>query len=177
VTASANRPLAALAAAVLLAAAAAAAADAQAGLLQATIVRWTDGDTVAARLGASAARVRLIGIDTPEASASGRAARQAAELNRDVATIVALGRAAKAAAERLAPPGTAVRVELDVQTRDRYGRLLAYLWLHDGRMINEELVRAGYAMVLTVPPNVKYADRLLRAQQDARGNRRGLWGP
>jgi micrococcal nuclease len=162
--------------AVLLVAAAVA-VSAQASPLQATIVRWTDGDTVRTRLDASVVRIRLIGIDTPEVSASGRAARQAAELNRDVAAIVALGRVAKAAAERLAPPGTAVRVELDVQTHDRYGRLLAYLWRSDGRMINEELVRGGYAMVLTIPPNVKYADRFLRAQRQARLLRRGLWGP
>jgi len=162
--------------AVLLVAAAVA-VSAQASPLQATIVRWTDGDTVRARLSASVVRIRLIGIDTPEVSAGERAARQAAELNRDVATIVALGRVAKAAAERLAPSGAAVRMELDVQTHDRYGRLLAYLWLLDGRMVNEELVRQGYAMVLTIPPNVKYVDRFLRAQREARAAGRGLWKP
>jgi len=162
--------------AVLLAAVTAA-VSVQASPLQATIVRWTDGDTVRARLSASVVRIRLIGIDTPEVSASERAARQAAEINRDVATIIALGRVAKAAAERLAPSGMAVRVELDVQTHDRYGRLLAYLWLHDGRMVNEELVRGGYAMVLTIPPNVKYADRFVRAQREARAAGRGLWRP
>lgn len=150
---------------------------AQAGPLQATIIRWIDGDTVRARLDARVVRIRLIGIDTPEISVGERAARQAAELNRDVATIVALGRVAKAAAERLAPPGTRVRVELDVQAYDRYARLLAYLWTDDGRMVNEELVRQGYAMVLTIPPNVKYVDRFLWAQREARAASRGLWKP
>src|SRR5437870_5235537 len=58
---------------------------------------------------------------------------------------------------------------------DRYGRLLAYVLLRDGRMVTEELVRQGWAMVLTIPPNVRYADRFVRAQQDARQHRRGLW--
>jgi micrococcal nuclease len=158
-----------------LAAAIALAWLAQSGAPENRILLWIDGDTLRVATDSMSTRVRLIGIDAPEVSAGERAARQAAELGRDVATIIALGRQAKAVAERLAPPGTAVRVELDVQTHDRYGRLLAYLWLRDGRMINEELLRAGYAMVLTVPPNVRYADRFLRAQREAREARRGLW--
>lgn len=140
-----------------------------------TIVSWTDGDTARVRIQGLSTRVRLIGIDTPEISAGERATRQATELGRDVATIVALGRMAKSAAERLAPPGTTVRLEWDVQTYDRYGRALLYLYLANGRMINEELVRQGYAMVLTIPPNVRYADRFVRAQREAREARRGLW--
>ncbi|HXF83264.1 MAG TPA: thermonuclease family protein [bacterium] len=151
--------------------------SAPAGPPQATVLRWIDGDTVRAAVGASVVRIRLIGIDAPETSAGERAWRQGAELKHDVATVVALGQLAKAAAERLAPAGAAVQVELDVQTHDRYGRLLAYLWRRDGRMVNEELVRAGYAMVLTIPPNVKYADRFLRAQREARTAGRGLWKP
>ena len=144
------------------------------------VVRWIDGDTVHAFTttgpGASPTKIRLIGIDAPEISYGERAAAQAAELRRDVRAIVALGRKAKAAAERMAPPGTIVRIELDVVPRDRYGRLLAYLWLPDRRMVNEELVRQGWAVVYTVPPNVRYAERLLAAQREARMARRGLWG-
>ena len=165
----AHRLLVALAATALLAAGAA-------GAPWGRIARWTDGDTVRIRLDAGVVKVRLVGIDAPEVSAGERAAWQAAELRRDIAAIVALGRQAQAAAERLAPAGTAVRVEPDVQTHDRYGRALLYLYLSDGRMVNEELVRAGYAMVLTIPPNVRYADRFLRAQREAREARRGLWG-
>lgn len=144
----------------------------------ATIVSWTDGDTVRVRIGASAdsVQVRLIGIDAPETRAGERAAKQAVSLGVDSAAIVKMGRFARDTALRLAPPGTAVRVELDVQSHDRYGRLLAYLWLQNGRMVNEELVRLGYAMVLTIPPNVRYVARFTAAQADARRNRRGLWG-
>ncbi|MFN3265126.1 MAG: thermonuclease family protein, partial [Aquificaceae bacterium] len=56
------------------------------------------------------------------------------------------------------------------------GRLLAYVWLSDGRMLNEVLVKEGYAMVYTIPPNVKYQERFLQAQRYARENRKGLWG-
>lgn len=141
------------------------------------IASWTDGDTARVVLNGLSTRVRLIGMDTPEISAGARAERQGAELGKDVGTIIALGRQAKAAAERLAPPGTRVRVELDVQTYDRYNRLLAYLWLPNSRMINEELVRGGYATVLTIPPNVRYVDRFVRAQREAREAGRGLWAP
>lgn len=127
------------------------------------------------RVGASTVRVRLIGIDAPETSPDARAARQGRQLGRDATIIAVLGRQAAAAARRLAPPSTPIRLETDVQTHDRYGRLLAYVWLPDGRMVNEILVREGWAMVLTIPPNVKYADRFLRAQQEARAASRGLW--
>lgn len=139
------------------------------------VVSWTDGDTLRVALASGTIRVRLIGVNAPEISRGDRAARQGEQLGKDVATIVRLGRQAKAAAERLAALGTSVRVETDVQTHDRFGRLLAYVFLRDGRMVNEELVREGWAMVLTIPPNVRYAERFVRAQQDARRHRRGLW--
>jgi len=70
--------------------------------------------------------------------------------------------------------GKRVRLELDVQSRDRYGRLLAYVWLGD-TMINAELVRLGYAQVMTVPPNVRHQALFVQLQRDARAARRGLW--
>jgi len=67
-----------------------------------------------------------------------------------------------------------VRLELDVQERDRYGRLLAYVWVGD-TMVNAELVRRGYAQVMTIPPNVKYQQLLVKLQREAREAGRGLW--
>jgi micrococcal nuclease len=139
------------------------------------VVSWTDGDTLRVVIPAGIVRVRLIGIDDPEISRGDRAVRQGAQIGKDTTMVVRLGRQAKAAAERLAPSGSPVRIQLDVQTYDRFGRLLAYVYLRDGRMVNEELVRQGWAMVLTIPPNVRYVDRFLRAQRDAREHRRGLW--
>ncbi len=118
------------------------------------VERITDGDTFSCRDGR---RVRLIGIDTPEL-AQGESARQA-----------------RAALSRLAPPGTSVRLERDIASHDRYGRELAHVW-NGARLVNEALVLEGWAMLYTVPPNVKYAERLERAQKKARAARVGLWG-
>jgi micrococcal nuclease len=67
-----------------------------------------------------------------------------------------------------------VRLELDAQARDRHGRLLAYVCVDD-LMVNAELVRRGYAEVMTVPPNVRYQAPFLRLQREAREAARGLW--
>jgi endonuclease YncB( thermonuclease family) len=69
-----------------------------------------------------------------------------------------------------------VRLEYDKQTHDRRGRLLAYAYTEDGRMLQEELLRAGHAMVTAFPPNVKHHDRFMAAQAEAMQGRRGLWG-
>ena len=79
-----------------------------------------------------------------------------------------------AAVNRALVDGQAVRLETDVRSRDRYGRLLAYVWIGD-TMINAELVRRGYAQVMTVPPNVKHQALFLKLQREAREARRGLW--
>ncbi len=71
--------------------------------------------------------------------------------------------------------GKTVRLEFDVEQRDRYGRLLAYVYLEDGTFVNAWLVENGYAMVITVPPNVKYQELFLKLQREARETRRGLW--
>src|SRR5438552_16349994 len=84
------------------------------------------------------------------------------------------GREATEANRRLVA-GKRVRLETDVQARDRYGRLLAYVWVGDV-MVNAELVRLGYAQVMTVPPNVRYQQLFLKLQREAREAGRGLWG-
>ncbi len=120
-----------------------------------TVLRVTDGDTIRVRLdGGGVERVRYIGVDTPE---RGRCfARQATAANARL-----LGRR--------------IRLEYDADRRDRYGRLLAYVRGRDGRMINAELVRGGFAVPLTVAPNVRRAAGLLRLAGEARRARRGLW--
>jgi micrococcal nuclease len=72
--------------------------------------------------------------------------------------------------------GRKVRLEFDVERRDRYGRLLAYVYLEDGTFVNARIIEEGYGQVMTIPPNVKYADRFLELQRDARQARKGLWG-
>lgn len=118
-----------------------------------TVSRIVDGDTFYC---ADGLKVRLIGIDAPE-RAQGRP-----------------GRESTAALRRMLPAGTRVRLEPDVGPRDRHGRALAYVWSKD-TLVNETLVREGWAFLLTVPPNVKYVRRLERAQKAARGAGAGLW--
>ncbi len=125
-----------------------------------TVVRVVDGDTIHVRIDAGVAKVRYIGVNTPEVHHPTKGeepgGREAAEVNRRLIE------------------GKTVRLELDVQERDRYGRLLAYVWVGDV-MVNAELVRLGYAQVMTVPPNVRYQQLFLKLQREAREAGRGLW--
>ena len=126
------------------------------------VVRVVDGDTIHVRLGDRLEKVRYIGVNTPEIRHPSRGEEPG-------------GRAAHAVNRRLVA-GKRVRLELDVQARDRYGRLLAYVWV-GGTMINAELVRLGYAQVMTVPPNVRHQALFVKLQRDAREAGRGLWRP
>jgi micrococcal nuclease len=73
--------------------------------------------------------------------------------------------------------GRRVRLVLDAEARDRYERLLAYVYrLPDGLFVNDELLRRGFAQTLTIPPNVRFADRFAALARAAREGSRGLWG-
>jgi micrococcal nuclease len=85
------------------------------------------------------------------------------------------GRRAKETLKELLPKGTELRLEYDVQKRDKYGRLLAYVYRTDNVMVNEEMVLRGYAHIMTVPPNVRYVDRFKRALAKSQKEKRGLW--
>lgn len=75
----------------------------------------------------------------------------------------------------LMPVGTQVRVETDVVKRDTYNRVLGYVYLPDGRMVNEEMAKSGYVTTLVYPPNVKYVERIRNAVEEAKKAKRGLW--
>jgi micrococcal nuclease len=152
-------PRALLVGLALLVVAVSAAAQPPAGL-DGTVVRVVDGDTITVRLGERVESVRYIGVNTPELARNGKEEQPGA-------------RQAHAANRRLVE-GRRVRLELDVQARDRYGRVLAYVWVGD-TMINAELLRQGYAQVMTVPPNVRHRDHFRTLERAARQARRGLW--
>jgi micrococcal nuclease len=128
--------------------------------LEGVVLRVVDGDTVHVRVGERTEKVRYIGVNTPEIHHPRRGEEPG-------------GRIAHTVNRRLVE-GRRVRLELDVQVRDRYGRLLAYVWTGP-TMVNAELVRLGYAQVMTVPPNVRHQGLLLKLQREARDARRGLW--
>src|SRR5712691_10186805 len=135
-------------------------AGAQPAPLEGTVVRIVDGDTIHVRLADRIEKVRYIGVNTPEVHHPRKGeepgGREAMAVNRALVE------------------GRTVRLETDVRARDRYGRLLAYVWTGDV-MVNAELVRRGYAQVMTVPPNVRHQALFVKLQRDAREAGRGLW--
>ena len=131
--------------------------------LSGRVTKIVDGDTIHVALGGREEKVRYIGMDTPETHKPGT-------------PVQCFGRAASAFNARLLE-GRTVDLRTDSETRDRYGRLLAYVYRRpDGLFVNAELVRQGYATILTIPPNVAHAAEFLRLQRAAREAGRGLWG-
>lgn len=129
----------------------------------ATVRSITDGDTIRVNFdqGPQNQPVRYIGVDTPETHhptlGEQPFGREAAEANAELVA------------------GKHLCLERDLTERDRYGRLLRYLWLEDGTLVNERLVATGYAVVDTYPPDVKYVERFIAAQEAARAAGLGMW--
>lgn len=119
-----------------------------------TVQRIIDGDTFVC---ADQERVRLLLVDTPEMQDE------------------PLGERARVFLHERMPPGTEVTLEMDVQERDRYGRLLAHVRLPDGRTVNRLLAREGYAQIMVIPPNVDRVKGLRAAVDSARTEGAGLW--
>ncbi len=124
---------------------------------EATVTRVVDGDTVVL---SGLGRSRLIGIDTPEVFGGAEC----------------YGPRASAFSKRLLT-GRRVRYAPGVEPRDRYGRALVYLWLGDGRLVNELLVSGGYARPLQIAPNIRFATLLRLRASEAQSSGRGLWSP
>jgi len=124
-------------------------------LVQASVVRIVDGDTIEVNISGNLHRVRYIGIDTPETGQPG--GEEATNVNVELVA------------------GRTVYLEKDISETDRYGRLLRYVWVEEG-MVNALLVARGYAQVATYPPDVKYQQEFLELQRQAREAGLGLWG-
>ncbi|KAB2908448.1 MAG: thermonuclease family protein [Ignavibacteriaceae bacterium] len=143
---------------------------------EAIVVSVTDGDTFKAMFKGKKEKIRLIGIDTPESSRNPKAKKDAQKSRQKLDEIIAMGKEATKFARKLLRAGDKVKLEFDVSERDKYGRLLCYVYLKDGRMLNEVMVKEGYAYVMTYPPDVKYQQKFLAAFKYARENNKGLWG-
>jgi micrococcal nuclease len=107
-------------------------------------------------------KIRLIGVDAPESRKSGKK------------EIGFYGKESKTYLEQILT-GRKVRLEYDVSKYDRYKRTLAYVYLENGTFLNAHLIKNGYAAVMTVPPNVKYAEQFVQLQKEARDKKKGLW--
>lgn len=129
----------------------------------ATMVRAVDGDTIVVNVDGGEERVRLIGIDTPESVDRSR-------------PVMCFGKEASEQMAALLPAGTPLRLVRDVEARDRYDRLLAYVYrASDGLFVNLAMVREGFANFYTFPPNVEHTDEFRAAARTARERGVGSW--
>jgi micrococcal nuclease len=120
-----------------------------------------DGDTIIVVVNGQRLKVRYLGMNCPEVTKDGHydpepGALEAWEANKKLVD------------------GKTIRMDLDLQRFDKYGRLLAYVYVGD-RMVNVELLRQGYAQVMKIPPNVKFASEFRRLERQARKAQVGLW--
>lgn len=130
---------------------------------EAVVRSVVDGDTIEVSFGGGTGeRVRLLGIDTPETV-------------KPDAPVDCFGPEASAATKDLLEPGTTVIVQRDTEARDRYGRLLGYIWRTDGTFVNRVLVADGFARTLSIAPNTAHRGDLAAAAAEARAAGRGLW--
>ena len=131
---------------------------------RASVVRVIDGDTIVVQVGGTEEHVRLIGIDTPETHKPGT-------------PVECFGPEASAHLAELIPPGTRVRLERDRDTRDVYGRLLAYVYRDsDGLFLELAMAKDGFAGPLAISPNTAHRSEIDAAVAAARSARSGLWG-
>ncbi|WP_373522404.1 thermonuclease family protein [Aquiflexum sp.] len=127
------------------------------------ISKFVDGDTFwITNSKGEQEKIRLIGVDAPETRRSGKK------------EIGYFGKVAAAYIVKLLD-SKKIRLEYDVGKYDRYKRTLAYVYLEDGTFLNAHLIENGYAMVMTVPPNVKYSELFIKLQREARLKKKGLW--
>ncbi len=127
----------------------------------ASVVATIDGDTIDVRIDdGRVERVRILGADTPET----KDRRKPVQCYGPEASAYTHARLA----------GRQVSLETDSEVRDKYGRLLAYVYV-DGERFDDELLRLGYARLLIIPPNGAHGRALMQAELDARTARRGLW--
>jgi micrococcal nuclease len=140
------------------------------------IVKVIDGDTIELT---NQERVRLIGIDTPETKHNEKSKRDEKRSGVTADKIIALGKASKDFTTEIALNRHA-RIEFDAGKHDKYGRLLGYVFIFDEKsnkeiFLNAAIIESGYALPLTIPPNIKYAEEFHELYLQARAHNRGLW--
>ncbi len=130
-----------------------------------TVIRVIDGDTIDVRSGERKFRIRLLGVDAPEAHQSEKSARQAKKYKLTEEALFKLGSSAKAFLEKLAPVGSELSLENDLRKEDDYQRRLVYAFTPDGTMINEKILKQGHGVLFKNRFKMKYQDRLIEASR------------
>ena len=134
------------------------------GRVHGSIISVADGDTVVVRFATGTETIRLIGVDTPETV-------------HPTKPVECFGPEASAHTKQLLPKGTKVYVMRDAEARDRYQRLLAYVYRSgDNLFINKDLVAGGWGVPLSIAPNDAYETDFAAAAHSAQQSRLGLWG-
>ncbi len=143
----------------------------------AKVVKVYDADTLGVEMAGRREKVRLLGVDAPETGHSQKLERAAAQKGRSAQAEAALGGQARAWLAEQTPPGTRLRLARDSQApeRDQHGRLLAYVYLADGRQLNELLLSQGMARAFR-RCGCAAQGRFLELERQARSQGRGLWG-
>lgn len=128
------------------------------------VMEVVDGDTIVAEINGQKVKIRYIGVDTPETVDPRRPVgcfgKEASDINKNLVS------------------GKQIYLEKDVSNTDKYNRLLRYVYIKNGEnylLVNDYLVRYGYAYASEYPPDIKYSERFLQAQQEAVEQNRGLW--
>ncbi len=134
-------------------------------LTKCELIRVKDGDTYVLNVDGVETTVRLIGVDTPESVAPSEYSKENTDEGRSVSEIV----------KQKIKSGDTLYIEYDVSRTDKYGRTLAYLYFEDGEMVQEWLLENGYAQIMTIQPDSKYADIFAEVQHGAAENKVGLW--
>lgn len=129
-----------------------------------TLKRVVDGDTYIVDIDGKETKIRLIGVDTPE-SVAPEGYKENTESGKLISSIV----------KDYLKEGDKLIIEYDIGRTDTYGRTLAYLYLPSGTMIQEWLLQNGYAQVMTIQPNSKYADIFIEIEKQAMENKLGIW--
>ena len=150
-----------------------------------SLVRVSDGDTIVVNMNGKNRKLRLIGIDTPEKYDGEKLYRKSREWGISTREIKEMGKRSSNFTENLLR-GKALYLEYDVTKYDRYGRMLAYVYFLDENgnwkfgdqqftQANLEIMKAGWAEPLTIPPNVRYANKYRKANRFAKQNNLGNW--
>lgn len=137
-------------------------------LYEAVVLRVVDGDTIIVALNNREERIRMIGVDAPES----------VSLNEEENTV--WGQAASEYTKSVLEPGTNIWLTFDIEERDQYGRMLAYIWLDSdtenlNHLFQKQLMEEGYALAIRYEPNTKYAAELYAAMEGTISARKGLW--
>lgn len=141
----------------------------------ATVQQVVDGGSLKVIINGKEERLQLIGIELPEGRTFDKSSRELTPAERESEKRATMKQEAAKYLKSLVQKGDPIGVEFDAEQKDKRGNLLGYIYLSDGRLLNEEIIRVGYVNNVNTPPNIKYQNRFLSASKQARDGKKGLF--